>query len=67
MLGEMDPNNAALQLLSGIFMNLPEDYSISFSAKRRGNSIDAKLLLKLGDFKQLIQMIQMMPQMGRMK
>lgn len=67
MLGEMDPNNAALQLLSGIFMNLPEDYSISFSAKRRDSSIGAILLLKLGDFKQLIQMIQMMAQMGRMQ
>ena len=65
MLGEMDPNNAALQLLSGIFMNLPEDYSISFSAKRRDSSIGAKLLLKLGDFKQFIQMIQMMVQMGQ--
>ena len=67
MLGEMDPNNAALQLLSGIFMNLPEDYSISFSARRQENSIGAKLLLKLGDFKQLIQMVQMMAQMGRMQ
>ena len=67
MLGKMDPNNAALQLLSGIFMNLPEDYSISFSAKRQESSIGAKLLLKLGDFKQLIQMIQMMAQMGRMQ
>lgn len=67
MLGEMDPNNAALQLLSGIFMNLPEDYSISFSAKRQESSIGAILLLKLGDFKQLIQMIQMMVQMGRMQ
>ena len=67
MLGEMDPNNAALQLLAGIFMNLPEDYSISFSVKRRESSIGAKLLLKLGDFKQLIQMIQMMAQMGQMQ
>jgi len=67
MLGEMDPNNAALQLLSGIFMNLPEDYSISFSARRQENSIGAKLLLKLGDFKQLIQMMEMMTQMGRMQ
>ena len=68
MLGEMDPNNAAvMQILSGIFMNLPEDYSISFSAKRRESSIGAKLFLKLGDFKQLIQMIQMMAQMGRMQ
>ena len=48
-------------------MNFPEDYSISFSAKRRDSSIGAKLLLKLGDFKQLMQMIQMMVQMGRMQ
>lgn len=68
MMAKMDPENAAVvQLLSGIFMNMREDYSISFSAKRQENSISAKLLLKLGDFKQLIQMIQMMAQMGQMQ
>lgn len=66
MLGKMDPDNAAvMQILSGLFMNLPENYSIGFSAKRRDSSIDAKLLLDLGDFKQLIQMMSMMTQMGQ--
>ena len=66
MLGRMDPDNAAvMQILAGIFMNLPENYSIGFSAKRRDSSIDAKLFVDLGDFKQLIQMMEMMTQMGQ--
>lgn len=68
MLGRMDPDNAAaMQLLAGIFMSLPENYSIGFSAKRRDSSIDAKLFVDLGDFKQLIQMMEMMTQMGQMQ
>ena len=68
MLGRMDPDNAAaMQLLAGIFMSLPENYSIGFSAKRRDSSIEAKLFIDLGDFKQLIQMMEMMTQMGRMQ
>ena len=68
MLGRMDPDNAAvMQLLAGIFMSLPENYSIGFSAKRRDSSIEAKLFADLGDFKQLIQMMEMMTQMGRMQ
>ncbi|RKU20507.1 hypothetical protein C6500_08665 [Candidatus Poribacteria bacterium] len=66
MLGRMDPDNAAaMQLLAGIFMSLPENYSIGFSAKRRNSSIEAKLFVDLGDFKQLIQMMEMMTQMGQ--
>ncbi len=66
MLGKVNPENAAaMQLLSGIFMSLPENYSIGLSAKRRDSSIDAKLLVDLGDFKQLIQMMEMMTQMGQ--
>lgn len=66
MLGKMDPDNApVMQILSGLLMSLPENYSIGFSAKRRNSSIDAKLLLDLGDFKQLIQMMSMMTQMGQ--
>jgi len=66
MLGRMDPDNAAvMQILSGLFMSLPENYSIGFSAKRQDNSIDAKLFVDLGDFKQLIQMMEMMTQMGQ--
>ena len=58
---QMDPNSAAMiQMVSGAFMNLPENYSIGFSAKARDNGIDAKLLLTLGDFKPLIQAFGMM-------
>ena len=68
IIGKMDPDNAAvMQILSGLFMSLPENYSIGLSAKRRDSSIDAKLFVDLGDFKQLIQMTQMMSQMRQMQ
>ena len=58
---QMDPNSAAMiQMTSGMFMNLPESYSIGFSAKARESGIDAKLLLTLGDFKPLFQAFGMM-------
>ena len=61
MVEQMDPSSAAIiQMVSGVFMNLPEHYSIGFSAKARANSIDAKLLLTLGDFKPLFQAFGMM-------
>ena len=63
-----DPNAAAgLQMMSGMFMNMPENYSIGFSAKAQENGIGATLLLTLGDFKQLLQMIAMMQGMGQMQ
>ena len=63
-----DPNGAAaLQMMSGMLMNLPENYSIGFSAKVQEDGIGAKLLLTLGDFKQLIQMLAMMQGMGQMQ
>ena len=63
-----DPNGAAaLQMMSGMFMNLPENYSIGFSAKAQDNGIGATLLLTLGDFKQLIQIFAMMQGMGQMQ
>ena len=63
-----DPNSAAaLQMMSGILMNLPEHYSIGFSAKVEDDGIGAKLLLTLGDFKQLLQTFAMMQGMGQMQ
>ena len=63
-----DPNSAAaLQMMGGIFMNLPEDYSIGFSAKVLEGGIGAKLLLALGDFRQLIQTFAMMQSMEQMQ
>lgn len=58
---QVDPNSAAMiQMFSGAFMNLPENYSIGFSAKAEDNSVDAKLLLTLGDLKPLFQAFGMM-------
>ena len=64
----MDPNSAAaLQMMSGMFMNLPEHYSIGFSARVQDDGIGATLLLTLGDFRQLIQTFAMMQGMGQMQ
>lgn len=61
LLAKMDPGNAAaMQLFSGMLTNLPDNYSIGFTAKARKDGIDTKLLITLGDFRQLIQMIAMM-------
>lgn len=57
ILGKVEPESAAiLQLFGGMVDTLPDNYSIGFSAKTHNNAIDAKLLLTLGDFKQLITM-----------
>ena len=58
---------AAMQMFTGMFMNMPESYSIGLSAKVQEHGIDTKLLLTLGDFKQAIQMIVMMQSMGQMQ
>jgi len=55
------------QILSTVFMNLPDSYSVGFSAKARHNSIDANLFLSLGDLKQLTQMLGAIFQMGQME
>lgn len=67
LVGQMDQPNAAMQIVAGLFMNLPENYSLGFSAKARDGGIDAKLFLKLGDFKQLTQMLVMLSQAGQMQ
>lgn len=60
ILGKADPNSAAaLQMFTVLFTNLPDNYSIGVSAKTQNNGIDAKLLLTLGDFRQLINMFGM--------
>lgn len=68
IIARTDPDAAApMQMLSGMLMNMPETYSIGFSAKAEESGINAKLLLTLGEFKQLIQMIAMMQSMGQMQ
>ena len=69
IVAEADPNaGAAMQMFAGMFMNVPETYSIGFSAKiREDGGIGTKLLLTLGDFKQAIQMIMMMQNMQQMQ
>ena len=58
---QMEPESAVfMQMFSGMLLNLPENYSISFTAKARQRGIDAKLLLTLGDFKPLIQAFGLM-------
>ena len=67
IVSKADPNAAAaMQMFAGMFMNMPENYSIGFSAKVEENSVGVNLLLTLGDFKQAIQMMMMMQGMGQM-
>ena len=67
IVSKADPNAAAaMQMFAGMIMNMPENYSIGFSAKAEKNSIGLNLLLTLGDFKQVIQMMMMMQGMGQM-
>ena len=67
IIGEMDMDNAGMQILAGLFVNLPDDYSIGLSAKARDSGIGAKLFIDLGAFKQFIQMILMISQMMPMQ
>lgn len=63
-----DPNTAAgMQMLSGMFMNLPEHYSIGFSAKAGDDVVGATVFLTLADFKELIKLIAMMQGMGQVQ
>ena len=68
ILSKADPNAAAaMQMFTGMLMNVPESYSLGFSAKAQEDEIGTKLLLTLGDFKQVIQMVMMMQGMGQMQ
>ena len=67
LIAKTDPDAAAqMQMLSGMLMGIPENYSIGFSAKVQDDGIGAKLLITLGDFKQLIQTVMMFAEMGQM-
>ena len=57
---------ASIQMFSVMFMNLPDNYSFGFSAKAEDNGIDAKLILTLGDFKPLFEMLEMLFGTGQM-
>ena len=69
IIAEADPGaGAAMQMFAGMFMNVPETYSIGFAAKAQEDGrIGTKLLLTLGDFKQAIHMIMMMQNMQQMQ
>ena len=63
ILAAADPDAAAMmQMLSGMLMNMPENYSIGFSAKAEESGVHTEILLALGDFKQLVQMMAMIMQ-----
>ena len=68
IIAKADPNaGAAMQMFAGMLMNVPETYSIGFSAKVQEGGVGAKLLLTLGDFKQAVQMFMMMQNMEQMQ
>ena len=49
----------SMRMFLNMFTNLPDSYSIGFSAEAHENSIETNLLLFLDDFKPLIQMFGM--------
>ena len=60
LMSEMDPDVAAgMQMFTGILAGVDENYSIGFSARVQDGGIGAKLVITLGDFKQLINTIIM--------
>ena len=62
-----DQNAAAeIQMIAPILMGITESYSIGISGKVRDGGVGAKLLITLGDFKQLINTFMMMSGMGMM-
>ncbi len=62
-----DPNAAAeIGMFSTILTGITESYSIGFSGKIQDGGIGAKLLITLGDFKQVINTVMMMSGMGMM-
>lgn len=56
-----------MNMALGILMGIPENYSIGISAKVHDGGIGAKLLVTLGDFRQLIQTISMLSGMDQMQ
>ena len=67
IVSKADPNAAAMmQMFAGMFMNMPENYMLGFSAKVQETGVGVKLLLTLGDLKQVVEMIRMMQGMGQM-
>ncbi len=61
LLAKAEPGEASsIQMFSVMFANLPDNYSVGFSAKAEDNGLAAKLLFTLGDFRQLFQMFGMM-------
>lgn len=65
---KVEPNAAVeMQMMSGMLMGIPENYSIGVSAKVRDGGIGAKLLISLGDYRSLVQSFMMMSAMGQMQ
>lgn len=67
MIAQTEPNAAEMQMIEGMLMDIPENYSIGFAAKVHDGGIGAKLLITLGDYKQLVQTFMMMSGMGQMQ
>lgn len=68
IISDIDPNAAAgLQMFSGILTGIDENYSIGFAAKVQDGGIGAKLLITLGDFKQLINTLIMISGMDMLQ
>ncbi|MYG00320.1 hypothetical protein F4212_14470 [Candidatus Poribacteria bacterium] len=68
IVSKTEPEAAAeMQMMVNMLAGIPENYSIGISGKVHDGGIDGKLLITLGDFKQLITTIAMLSGMGPMQ
>ena len=68
IVSKAEPDGAAeMQMIVNLLAGIPENYSIGISGKVQDNGIDGKLLITLGDFKQLITTFSMLAGMGPMQ
>ena len=68
IISNVQPDAAGeMNMALGILMGIPENYSIGISAKVHDGGIGTKLLVTLGDFRQLIQTISMLSGMNQMQ
>ncbi len=68
IVSKAEPDAAAeMQMMVNLIGGIPENYSIGISGKVQDGGIDGKLLITLGDFKQLIATFSMLAGMGAMQ
>ena len=64
LISKTDPNTAAsMQMITGILVGIPENFTIGYSLKVRDRGVETKNIIVLGDFKQLINTLTLINEM----